>query len=55
MTRELCGRCGSDRDVRLTLANLAREARLEKRQHTGPDFDHAYRCRPCRDAVRTPR
>jgi len=43
-----CGRCGhQDRDpfVRLSIVNLAREARRDGRPYTGPDFDHGYRCR----------
>lgn len=56
--RELheCGRCEvRDHTVRLHLANLAREARLDGRLYTGPHFELAYRCRACRDAVRPPR
>ena len=41
-----CGRCGQeDRDVRLAFVNLEREARQDGREHTGPEYDHAYRCR----------
>lgn len=56
--RELheCGRCGvHDRTVRLHLANLAREARLDRRLYDGPHFSHEYRCATCREAVRPSR
>jgi hypothetical protein len=44
----VCGRCGyADRDpyVRLSLINLAREARRDGHPYDGPDYDHGYRCR----------
>lgn len=45
-----CARCGiEDRDVRLSLVNLAREAVRDGRRHTGPDYAHEFRCRD-RDA-----
>jgi hypothetical protein len=43
-----CGRCGvEDRPdrLRLSLVNLAREARQDGRQHTGPDYANEVRCR----------
>ena len=43
-----CGRCGyQDREpyVKLSLVALFREARRDGRKHTGPDYDHGYRCR----------
>lgn len=40
-----CDRCG-DRNptVRMSLVNLAREARHEGRTYTGPDYAHEHRC-----------
>lgn len=47
-----CDRCGmTSRDVRMSLVNLAREAIHEGRRHTGPEYDHEYRCAD-RDACR---
>lgn len=43
----VCGRCGhQDRHpfVRLSLINLAREARRDGRTYDGPDFDFGERC-----------
>ena len=49
MTRELntCGRChleARDPIVRLTLANLEREAYRDGRPHHGPMVSHEFRC-----------
>jgi len=41
-----CGRCGAvDRDVRMSLVNLEREARQEGLPHAGSDYSHELRCR----------
>jgi hypothetical protein len=43
-----CTRCNqTDRPdrFRLSLVNLAREARHEGRTHVGPDYSHELRCR----------
>ena len=50
--RHECGRCGGSTDVRSTIANLAREARQDGHQHTGPSFEVAFRCHPCRELNR---
>lgn len=53
-----CGRClttARDADVRLWLVDLEREHRRDRVPHTGPAWDHQYRCRACREATRTPR
>lgn len=55
MTHETheCGRCEvRDRTVRLTVADLLREARLDRRLHEGSRYATEYRCAACRDAVR---
>ena len=58
---QTCGRCGwQDRDphVRLSLVNLAREAREDAGMHYGSDYSHELRCQDkaaCRARVKAQR